>query len=86
MEPHEHVPFKEAKNLEVQEVLFVKKGKISIDVYHKKDLIKNVILSSNDLILLNSGHSVKFLNDTELIEIKQGPYRGRDLEKSYLKK
>ena len=86
VEPHEHVTFEEVKNLEVQEVIFVKKGKISIGVYHKKNLIKNVILNSNDLILLNSGHSVKFLEDTELIEIKQGPYRGRDSEKNYFKK
>ena len=86
VESHEHVPFEEVKNLEVQEVILVKKGKVSIGVYHKKKLIKNVILNSNDLILLNSGHSVKFLEDTELIEIKQGPYRGRDSEKNYLKK
>ena len=86
VEPHEHVPFDEAKNLQVQEVILVKKGKISVDIYHKKDLIKNVVLNSNDLILLNSGHSVEFLEDTELIEIKQGPYRGKDSEKSYLKK
>ena len=86
VEPHEHVPFEEVKNLEVQEVIFVKKGKISVDIYHKKKMVKNAVLGSNDLILLNSGHSVKFLEDTELIEIKQGPYRGRNSEKSYLKK
>ena len=86
VEPHEHVSFEEVKNLQVQEVIFVKKGKISVDIYFKKNLIKNVILKENDLILLNSGHSVKFLEDTELIEVKQGPYRGKYSEKKYLKK
>ena len=86
VEPHEHVSFEEVKNLQVQEVIFVKKGKISVGIYYKKKLIKNVILKENDLILLNSGHSVKFLEDTELIEVKQGPYRGKYSEKKYLKK
>ena len=86
VKPHNHVPFGEVKNLEVQEVILVKKGKISVGIYHKKDLIKNVVLGVDDLILLNCGHSVKFLEDTELVEIKQGPYRGKDSEKSYLKK
>ena len=78
VEPHEHMPFRQVKNLAVQEMLFVKKGKISVDIYHKGNIIKNVILNNNDWILLNCGHGVKFLEDTELIEAKQGPYRGRD--------
>lgn len=85
VEAHEHMPFKELKNLQVQEAIFVKKGRVSVDIYNKKELVKNVILHSNDIILLNSGHSLKFLEDTELIEVKQGPYRGKEYEKSYVK-
>ena len=86
IEPHEHVQFKELKNLEVQEIIFVKKGKVSVDIYQKKDLLKNIILNDGDAILLNCGHSLKFLEDTEMIEVKQGPYRGKSYEKYYMKK
>ena len=84
VEAHEHFQFKELKNLEVQEIIFVKKGKISISIYDKKDLFKTIILNNNDIILLNSGHSVKFLEDTKMFEVKQGPYRKRDKEKKFL--
>ena len=85
VEAHEHLQFKELKNLDVQEIIFVKKGKISVGIYHKKDLFTNIILNENDTILLNSGHSVKFLEDTEMFEVKQGPYRERSKEKEFLR-
>ena len=41
---HEHVPFNEVKNLQVQEILFVKKGKISVGLYSGKNLFKEVVV------------------------------------------
>lgn len=81
---HEHVPFDELKNLQVQEILFVKKGKILVGLYNGKKLYKEVVVSSDETILINTGHYVKFIEDTELIEVKQGPYRERDNEKKFV--
>ena len=79
---HDHVPFDTLKNLQVQEILIVKKGKMSVGLYYNKKICKEVIVSSNEIILLNTGHNVKFLDDTEMIEVKQGPYRERENEKT----
>lgn len=81
---HDHLPFDVLKNLDVQEIIFVKKGKISVGLYHNKKPFKEVIVLSDEIILLNTGHNVKFLEDTEMIEVKQGPYREREYEKTDL--
>ncbi|MBF0362949.1 MAG: hypothetical protein HQK49_18160 [Oligoflexia bacterium] len=59
-----------------QEVLVVKSGIIKVNLFNrKKEFIKAVILNPPDLILLASGgHGIEFLEASELIEIKQGPY------------
>ena len=79
---HYHLPFDTLKNLQVQEIIIVKKGKMSVGLYYNKKIYKEVIVSSNEIILLNTGHNVKFLEDTEMIEVKQGPYRERENEKT----
>ncbi|MCW1300564.1 MAG: hypothetical protein QXZ25_04505 [Candidatus Bathyarchaeia archaeon] len=61
-----------------QEVLIIRKGKVRVKLYNsKKEFICDRILSDGDLILLcGGGHSFEFLEDTSMIEIKQGPYAG----------
>src|SRR3989339_847805 len=84
VEPHQHLPFQELKNLAVQELFYMISGKIKVDLYDENDLkIKEVIISKGDTILLNTGHGVTFLKKSKLIEIKQGPYRGREQEKRF---
>ncbi len=63
-----------------QEVLYLKSGKIKIILYNNDySLIKECILNIGDIILLASGgHSLEFMEDSELIEIKQGPYNDDD--------
>lgn len=60
------------------ETLFIKKGKVQVDFYtNDKEFIDNVILETGDVILLVSGgHGFKMLEETEIIEVKQGPYIG----------
>ncbi len=81
---HEHIPFPDLTNLQLQEILFIKKGKILVGLYHNKKPFKEISVSSNEIILLNTGHNVKFLEDTEMVEVKQGPYRERQNEKTDL--
>jgi mannose-6-phosphate isomerase-like protein (cupin superfamily) len=81
--PHEHIPFKELYNIPVQEFLYIKSGKVRISLFYTKKRFKTIELKQGDMILLNCGHEVKFLKDTKLVEVKQGPYRGKDAEKEY---
>ena len=59
-----------------QETLLVKSGKIRINFYSdEKKYIGSEELAAGDVVLLASGgHGFVFLEESELIEIKQGPY------------
>ena len=61
-----------------KEVLVIKKGKLRCDFYDdNKQYLKSVIISDGDIILLVSGgHGFTCLEETTMIEIKQGPYAG----------
>jgi len=63
-----------------QETLFVKKGKVKINFFdEQKKYLENRTLKTGDVILLVSGgHDFVMLEDTEMIEVKQGPYAGED--------
>jgi hypothetical protein len=66
-----------------QETLLVKSGKIRVDLYSdKKKYIRSEELVAGDVILLaNGGHGFVFLEESELIEIKQGPYISFEVDK-----
>jgi mannose-6-phosphate isomerase-like protein (cupin superfamily) len=61
-----------------QEVLFVRTGKVKVDFYSvEQDYLESRVLEPGDVILLASGgHGFEMLENTELIEVKQGPYSG----------
>jgi len=61
-----------------QETLFIKKGRVKINFYREdKTCLTSRELKTGDVILLASGgHGFEFLEDTEMIEVKQGPYCG----------
>jgi mannose-6-phosphate isomerase-like protein (cupin superfamily) len=62
------------------EALVVKRGHCWIDVYNDdRDLVASRELHAGDLMLmLGGGHGFRMIEDTVLIEIKQGPYTGID--------
>lgn len=64
--------------LYTQEVLFLRRGKVKIHLYSSdRKPIGSHILNSGDLILLcGGGHSVEMMEDSSMIEVKQGPYAG----------
>lgn len=64
--------------LYTQEVLFLRRGKIKVHLYSSdRKPIGSRVLSSGDLILLcGGGHSIEMLEESSMIEVKQGPYAG----------
>ena len=77
IQPHVH----NAVQREVQftkEVLFIKSGKVRVDFYdNEKNYLESRILVSGDVILLAfGGHGFEMIDDSEIIEVKQGPYVG----------
>lgn len=79
--PHTHNKV-ERKINETHEVLIIKSGKIRIDFYTtEKKYLKSTNANIGDVILLtDGGHGFKMLEESEIIEVKQGPYIG-DLDK-----
>ncbi len=77
IKPHVHNIFQRNVYL-TQEALFIRKGKIRVDLYDlEKKYILSKILEQGDMILLASGgHGIEMLEQSEIIEVKQGPYAG----------
>ena len=77
IDAHVHNPV--ARNvISTQEVLFIRSGKMRVDFYTPdRTYIGSRILEGGDTILLASGgHGFEVLEETEMIEVKQGPYAG----------
>jgi oxalate decarboxylase/phosphoglucose isomerase-like protein (cupin superfamily) len=76
---HIHKPL-ERHLVGTAEVLLVKKGKCEMTLYNdQKALVASRELNQGDLVMLvGGGHGFKMLEDTILVEIKQGPYTGID--------
>ena len=75
--PHVH----NAVSRDVQftkEVLYIKSGKVRVDFYDDdKKYLESTILEAGDVILLAfGGHGFEMIEESEMIEVKQGPYVG----------
>ncbi len=70
----------------IQEVIYFKSGKALVTLYDlDKTLIKSLSLSAGDLIfLVDGGHGFEMSEDTTFIEVKQGPYLGKDKDKEFI--
>ncbi|MCZ4696349.1 hypothetical protein DWB61_16920 [Ancylomarina euxinus] len=74
----------ERKVRRTQEVLYIRKGKISAKIYDlHENFIEELFVSEGDtLILLDSGHGYTILEDnTQVLEVKNGPYLGADIDR-----
>lgn len=62
------------------EVIIVRKGRCEIDVYNEDQaLVATRELRRGDVIVMVAGgHGFRMIEDTVLLEIKQGPYTGLD--------
>ena len=84
IKPHIHnIVKREVK--QTQEVLIIKSGYIKVNFYDKKQIyLKSVFLNKGDIILLaEGGHGFEMLENSEIIEVKQGPYIGEADKKRF---
>jgi len=76
---HVHRPI-ERRLVGTSEVVLVQEGRCLLDVYDdERELVATRELGPGDLMLMvGGGHGFRRLEDTVLLEIKQGPYTGLD--------
>ena len=67
------------------EVLLVRRGRCEMDVYdNNRHLVATRELRAGDIVvLLDGGHGCRMLEDTVLLEVKQGPYAGPDEKEQF---
>ena len=77
IKPHAHTP--ETRSVTgTFEVLVVREGRCEVDIYDgERRCVATRELRTGDLMLVvEGGHGFRMLEDTTLLEIKQGPYAG----------
>lgn len=86
VDAHFHKPFENHDVIPAQEIFFVLSGKVRVDLYEKetKTKVEEVLLEKGDVMVANTGHGLEFLENGQLLVVKQGPYRGRDEEKIFI--
>lgn len=61
-----------------QEVLLIRKGKIKVTLYasDRRELCAPVLVTGDLILLCGGGHAFEMLEETSMVEVKQGPYAG----------
>jgi len=86
IKPHFHID-KEVVVNKIQEVVYIESGRTMVNLYDLNgEKLKSVELLTGDTILfIDGGHGFEMLQDTRIIEVKQGPYFGKDKDKRIIK-
>ncbi len=64
----------------VNEFIVVSRGKLKVSIYNDdQQVIREEVMNTGDMILLTAGgHGFEVLEDTSIVEVKQGPYAGTE--------
>ena len=83
---HKTLPFKKIDFLNANKIYLIQEGQTKVDIYNTSDQkILDLFLYAGDLIVfVSGGHGVTMMENTKIIEIKQGPYRGVSEDKIFL--
>lgn len=67
----------------IQEALLISKGRARLVLYddERKPAGETVLSSGDVVLLLSGGHGFEMLEDTKIVEVKQGPYDGKTQDK-----
>ncbi|MDR3413928.1 MAG: hypothetical protein P4L87_23690 [Formivibrio sp.] len=84
-EAHKHNPV-ERSIIGTMEFIVVRKGKMRVDLFDELDRrMETIEMAAGDSILLIAGgHGMTFSEDCQLLEVKQGPFVSRTLDKTIL--
>lgn len=82
--PHKHNP----RDLQLPypgEFIFVQKGKLKFEVFDEEwNTVDEAIVESGDcIVIMRGGHAMTMLEPTRMLEVKQGPYPGRENDKTF---
>ena len=80
---HRHI-YNERIVTQTQESVYVKRGRLKVNVFDEDSvLVESVILESGDFAVLGDcGHGYEILeDDTQILEIKNGPFVGVEADK-----
>jgi hypothetical protein len=85
IKPHMHRASKKTID-SIQEVLHVEYGRVGVNFYNNSgEQIGSAVINMGDTILLIAeGHGFDMLEDSKMIEVKQGPYQGMEQDKKLL--
>jgi hypothetical protein len=88
LKPHVHKPRNEIVPY-TQECLIIYRGRMKVDFYYKlkdkPEKVKETTLYAGDVIvLLSGGHGFEVLENTRLIEVKQGQYIDQKRDKEFI--
>ena len=84
---HYHNEF-ERTALRTSECVFVFKGKIECNLHSEDgEFIETIIVNAGEFIInLSQAHESKILEDTIVLEVKNGPYFGPEKDRTRIKK
>jgi hypothetical protein len=77
VKPHAHLPIQRTLR-GTGEVIIVQRGRCEVDVFDDARVrVATRTLGAQDIVIfLDGGHAFRMLEDTVLLEVKQGPYGG----------
>lgn len=76
---HDHRPL-ERQIVGTSEVIVVRSGRCEVDLYdtERRHVATRELRSGDVILFVGGGHGFRMLEDTVLLEVKQGPYTGLD--------
>ena len=77
VKPHMHIPL-ERQLVNTLEVLHIDYGATTLVIYDddRQPFYDTVLGAGDTVVLMRGGHGLTILDETRLIEVKQGPYLG----------
>lgn len=83
---HIHIAATRAPSTNFQEFLYVVSGRMEVDVYDGQGefLQTEALAAGEGLLQVQGGHGFRFPLAAKVLEIKQGPYDGKDADKQLI--
>ncbi|MDP6561564.1 MAG: hypothetical protein QF793_01425 [Candidatus Peribacteraceae bacterium] len=82
--PHKH----KSRDLNLPypgEFIFVQNGKVKLEVFDEQwNTIGETTVSTGEcIVIMQGGHALTMIEPTRILEVKQGPYPGRENDKTF---